>query len=73
MSGLFVMVDGYLDGMVLMGDRVYNQCCQDLWFSYLDTSGKVSGFGEADFFLNQASEHTNSTLSGITRSSGTMP
>jgi hypothetical protein len=57
MSGLFLMVDGYLDGMAVMGDRVYNKSYQDLWFSYLDTGGKVPGFAETDFFLNKASEH----------------
>ncbi len=44
MSGLFLMVDGYLDGMAVMGDRVYNKSYQDLWFSYLDLGGKVPGF-----------------------------
>src|SRR5436190_563273 len=58
MSGLFLMVDGYLDGLAVMGDRVYNKSYQDLWFSYLDTGGKVPGFAETDFFLNKASEHT---------------
>ncbi|HXU16665.1 MAG TPA: hypothetical protein VN708_16140 [Terriglobales bacterium] len=57
MSGLFLMVDGYLDGMAVMGDRVYNKSYQDLWFSYLDVGGKVPGFAETDFFLNQASQH----------------
>lgn len=58
MSSLFLMVDGYLDGLAVMGDRVYNKSYQDLWFSYLDTGGKVPGFAETDFFLNKASEHT---------------
>ena len=58
MSGLFLMVDGYLDGLAVMGDRVYNKSYQDLWFSYLDTGGKVPGFAETDFFLNKATEHT---------------
>ena len=58
MSGLFLVVDGYLDGMAVMGDRVYNKSYQDLWFSYLDTGGKVPGFAETDFFLNKANEHT---------------
>jgi hypothetical protein len=58
MSGLFLTVDGYLDGMAVMGDRVYNKSYQDLWFSYLDTGGKVPGFAETDFFLNKATEHT---------------
>jgi len=57
MSGLFLIVDGYLDGMAVMGDRVYNKSYQDLWFSYLDTGGQVPGFAETDFFLNKASEH----------------
>jgi hypothetical protein len=57
MSGLFLMVDGHLDGMAVMGDRVYNKSYQDLWFSYLDMGGKVPGFAETDFFLNQASQH----------------
>jgi hypothetical protein len=58
MSGLFLTVDGYLDGLAVMGDRVYNKSYQDLWFSYLDTGGKVPGFAETDFFLNQVNEHT---------------
>jgi len=57
MSGLFLLVDGYLDGMAAMGDRVYNKSYQDLWFSYLDTGAKVPGFAETDFFLNQVSQH----------------
>ena len=57
MSGLFLIVDGYLDGMAVMGDRVYNKSYEDLWFSYLDTGGKVPGFAETDFFLNQARQH----------------
>jgi hypothetical protein len=57
MSGLFLMADGYLDGLAVMGDRVYNKPYQDLWFSYLDTGGKVPGFAETDFFLNQVSQH----------------
>ncbi len=58
MSGLFLTVDGSIDGMAVMGDRVYNKSYQDLWFSYLDTGGKVPGFAETDFFLNKANEHT---------------
>jgi hypothetical protein len=57
MSGLFLMAQGYLDGMAVMGDRVYNKAYQDLWFSYLDTGGKVPGFAETDFFLNQVRQH----------------
>jgi len=57
MSGLFLMVDGYLDGIAVMGDRVYNKSYQDLWFSYLDMGGKVPGFAETDFFLNQVNQH----------------
>ena len=57
MSGLFLMVCGSLDGMAVMGDRVYTKAYQDLWFSYLDTGGKVPGFAETDFFLNQANQH----------------
>ena len=57
MSGLFLTVYGHLDGMAVMGDRVYNKPYQDLWFSFLDTAGKVPGFAETDFFLNQASQH----------------
>jgi hypothetical protein len=57
MSGLFLIVDGYLDGIAVMGDRVYNKAYEDLWFSYLDMGAKVPGFAETDFFLNQASRH----------------
>jgi len=57
MSGLFLIAEGYLDGIAVMGDLVYNKSYQDLWFSYLDTVGKVPGFAETDFFLNQASQH----------------
>jgi hypothetical protein len=56
-SGLFLMAYGSLDGIAVMGDRVYNKAYQDLWFSYLDTGGKVPAFAETDFFLNQASQH----------------
>lgn len=59
MSALFLTVDGYIDGMAVMGDRVYNQSYQDLWFSYLDTGGKVPGFAETDFFLNEADRHNS--------------
>ena len=58
MSGLFLVADGYIDGLAVMGDRVYNKSYQDLWFSYLDTGGKVPGFAETDFFLNKVNEHT---------------
>jgi len=57
MSGLFLIADGSLDGMAVMGDRVYNKPYQDLWFSFLDTGGKVPGFAETDFFLNQVMHH----------------
>lgn len=57
MSGLFLIAEGYLDGMAVMGDRVYNKSYEDLWFSYLDRGGKVPGFAETDFFLNQANQH----------------
>ena len=59
MSGLFLTVDGYIDGMAVMGDRVYNQPYQDLWLSYLDTGVKVPGFAETDFFLNQVDKHNS--------------
>jgi hypothetical protein len=59
MSGLFLTVDGYIDGMAVMGDRVFNKSYQDLWLSYLDTGGKVPGFAETDFFLNQVDEHSS--------------
>ena len=58
MAGLFLTVDGYIDGMAVMGDRVYNKSYQDLWFSFLDTGAKTPGFAETDFFLNKASQHT---------------
>ena len=57
MSGLFLIVNGYLDGLAVMGDRAYNKSYEDLWFAYLDTGAKVPGFAETDFFLNQASQH----------------
>lgn len=59
MSGLFLTVDGYIDGMAVMGDRVYNESYQDLWLSYLDTGAKVPGFAETDFFLNQVDKHNS--------------
>jgi hypothetical protein len=59
MSALFLTVDGYLDGMAVMGDRVYNKSYQDLWLSYLDTGGKVPGFAETDFFLNEVDKHNS--------------
>lgn len=58
MAGVFLAVDGYIDGIAVMGDRVYNKSYQDLWFSFLDTGAKVPGFAETDFFLNQAMKHT---------------
>jgi hypothetical protein len=58
MSGLFLTAQGYIDGMAVMGDRVYNTSYQDLWFSFLDTGAKAPGFAETDFFLNKANEHT---------------
>jgi hypothetical protein len=59
MSGLFLLTDGYLDGMAVMGDRVYNKPYQDLWFSFLDTGAKIPGFAETDFALNKAGQHTS--------------
>lgn len=59
MSGLFLTVDGYIDGMAVMGDRVYNKSYQDLWLYYLDTGGKVPGFAETDFFLNEVDHHNS--------------
>ena len=58
MSGLFLVVDGYLDGIAMMGDRPFNKPYQDLWFYFLDTGSKVPGFAETDFFLNKASTKT---------------
>jgi hypothetical protein len=55
MSGLFLLVDGYLDGLTIMGDRPYNKPYQDLWFHFLDTGAKVPGFAETDFALNKVS------------------
>ena len=57
MSGLFLLAEGYLDGIAVMGDRAYNKAYEDLWFSFLDTGGKVPGFAETDFFLNQVNQH----------------
>lgn len=59
MSGLFLTAEGYIDGMAVMGDRVYNKSYQDLWLSFLDTGGKVPGFAETDFFLNQVDQHNS--------------
>ncbi len=58
MAGLFLTAQGYIDGMAVMGDRVYNKPYQDLWLSFLDTGAKAPGFAETDFFLNQANDHT---------------
>jgi hypothetical protein len=58
MSGLFLLVDGYLDGLTIMGDRPYNKAYQDLWFHFLDTGAKVPGFAETDFALNKVSTRT---------------
>jgi hypothetical protein len=58
MAGVFLTVDGYIDGMAVMGDRVYNKPYQDLWFSFLDTGAKAPGFAETDFFLNKANQHS---------------
>jgi hypothetical protein len=58
MSGLFLVAQGYIDGMAVMGDRVYNKPYEDLWFSFLDTGAKAPGFAETDFFLNKANEHS---------------
>lgn len=58
MAGVFLMADGYLDGMAVMGDQVYNKSYQDLWFSFLDTGDKTPGFAETDFFLNLVNRHT---------------
>lgn len=58
MAALFLAVDGYIDGMAVMGDRVYNKPYENLWFAFLDTGAKVPGFAETDFFLNLANRHT---------------
>jgi len=57
MAGLFLVANDGLDGIAVMGDRVYNKSYQDLWFSFLDTGAKVPGFAETDFLLNKVSEH----------------
>lgn len=57
MAGLFLLANGGVDGMAVMGDQVYNKSYQDLWFSFLDTGAKVPGFAETDFSLNKISEH----------------
>jgi hypothetical protein len=59
MSALFLTVDGHIDGIAVMGDRVYNKSYQDLWLSFLDTGAKVPGFAETDFFLNQVDAHNS--------------
>lgn len=58
MAGLFLIADGRLDGLAIMGDRPFNKPYQDLWFHFLDTGAKVPGFAETDFFLNKASSRT---------------
>lgn len=58
MAGLFLTAQGYIDGMAVMGDRVFNKSYQDLWLSFLDTGAKAPGFAETDFFLNKARQHT---------------
>ncbi len=59
MAGLFLLADGYLDGLAVMGDRPFNQPYQDLWLHFLDTGARVPGFAETDFFLNQVSTKTS--------------
>jgi len=59
MSALFLLVDGYLDGLTVMGDRPYNKGYQDLWIHFLDTGAKVPGFAETDFALNKVSTRTS--------------
>lgn len=58
LSGLFVVADGYLDGLSVMSDRPFNSSAQNLWFSFLDTGAIVPGFAETDFFLNNASSRS---------------
>jgi hypothetical protein len=60
LSGLFLLADGYLDGISVMSDRPFNTSAQKLWFSFLDTAAIVPGFAETDFFLNQASTRAKS-------------
>jgi hypothetical protein len=58
LSGLFLVANGSLDGLAIMGDHPFDKPYQDLWFSYLDTGVRVPGFAETDFFLNLAPTHT---------------
>lgn len=58
LSGLFLVANGYLDGLSVMSDRPFNSSAQNLWFSFLDTGAIVPGFAETDFFLNKASTRT---------------
>lgn len=58
LSGLFLVANGSLDGLAIMGDHPFDKPYQDLWFSYLDTGARVPGFAETDFFLNLASGHS---------------
>jgi hypothetical protein len=58
LSGLFLLADGYLDGLAVMSDRPFNCWAQNLWFSFLDTGAIVPGFAETDFFLNKALNRT---------------
>ena len=58
MSGLFLVVDGRLDGMAVMSDRPYHVSYQKLWFHFLDTGAKVPGFAETDFALNKVTSRS---------------
>ena len=55
---MFLAVYGRLDGVTVMGDRVFNQDYQRLWFHFLDTGAVVPGFAEMDSALNAGFRQT---------------
>ena len=51
---LFLLADGYLDGLAVMGYGAHRRWYQKLWFHLLDTGAVVPGFAEGDYLLDWA-------------------
>jgi hypothetical protein len=54
MSALFLAVDGYLDGLAVMGDHPFNRPYQDLWFYISRYRSQSTGICRNRFLLEQS-------------------
>jgi hypothetical protein len=54
MAGLFLTAQGYIDGIAVMGDRVFNKSYQDLWLSFLGHGSQSTRIRRNRFLFEQS-------------------